>query len=100
VFSLEVENALATHPEVAESAVVGLPDEDLGEAVTAVVVLREPRRATLEGLVAHCARPLTYFQVPPPIPIVPRLPRTGSGKGLKRALRGTLAGPAGIHRRS
>jgi fatty-acyl-CoA synthase len=100
VFSLEVENALATHPEVAESAVVGLPDEDLGEAVTAVVVLREPRRATPEELVAHCARHLTYFKVPRRIRIVAELPRTGSGKVLKRALREKLSGPAGIDRGS
>ena len=94
VFSLEVENALATHPEVAESAVVGLPDPDLGEAVTAVVVLREPRRATAEELIAHCARHLTYFKVPRQIRIVAELPRTGSGKVLKRALRGAPVDPA------
>ncbi|HEV8375768.1 MAG TPA: AMP-binding protein, partial [Candidatus Polarisedimenticolia bacterium] len=87
VFSLEVENALATHPEVVESAVVGMPDPDLGEAVTAIVVLRQPSRATPDDLLAHCARHLTYFKVPKQIRIVAELPRTASGKVLKRGLR-------------
>ena len=90
VYSLEVENALAMHPEVAECAVLGLPDSDLGEAVVALVVLREPRRATAEELVRHCEKHLTYFKVPNILHLVGELPRTGSGKILKRALREQL----------
>jgi acyl-CoA synthetase (AMP-forming)/AMP-acid ligase II len=91
VYSLEVENALALHPEVMESAVVGLPDADLGEAVAAVVALKEPRRATPEDLIGHCRQHLTYFKVPKTIEIVGELPKTGSGKTLKRVLRSRLA---------
>ncbi|MCI0409404.1 MAG: AMP-binding protein, partial [Acidobacteria bacterium] len=92
VYSLEVENALAMHPEVVESAVVGLPDADLGEAVVAVVVLKEPRSASPEDLISHCRNHLTYFKVPKAVRIVNELPKTGSGKTLKRVLR-TQMGP-------
>ncbi len=87
VYSLEVENALATHPAVLESAVIGLPDSDLGEAVTAAVVLRGPGKLDPRELIAHCAERLTYFKVPRAVLILPELPRTGSGKILKRVLR-------------
>ena len=100
VYSTEVENALAGHPDVVESAVVGLPDPDLGEAVTAVVVLKEPHRATAEDLIAHCARHLTYFKVPKSVRIVTELPKTGSGKILKRALREKLAAAPGGAKRA
>ena len=90
VYSLEVENALAMHPEVLESAVVGLSDADLGEAVVAVVVLREPRRATPDDLIGHCQKHLTYYKVPKAIRIVNELPKTGSGKILKRVLRAQM----------
>ena len=93
VYSLEVENALAAHAEVVEAAVVALADPDLGEAVAAAVVLKEPHRATPEELIAHCARHLSYFKVPRTIRIVTDLPRTGSGKVLKRVLRERLASP-------
>ena len=87
VYSLEVENALAMHPEVLESAVVALPDAELGEIVAAAVVLRDPRRATPEELIEHCEKHLTYYKVPKLIKIKDQLPRTASGKILKRVLR-------------
>jgi acyl-CoA synthetase (AMP-forming)/AMP-acid ligase II len=90
VYSLEVENALAMHPEVVESAVLGLPDPDLGEAVVAVVVARQPRRVTPQDLVRHCEAHLTYFKVPKQVQLVDELPRTASGKVLKRELRERL----------
>ena len=93
VYSLEVENALAMHPEVMEAAVVGLPDADLGEAVIAVVVLKAPGRATAEDLLEHCRRHLTYFKVPKAVRMVGELPKTGSGKILKRVLRAQLGPP-------
>jgi acyl-CoA synthetase (AMP-forming)/AMP-acid ligase II len=70
--------------------VVGMPDADLGEAVVAVVVLKEPRRATPEDLIGHCRKHLTYFKVPKTIAIESELPKTGSGKTLKRVLRTRL----------
>jgi acyl-CoA synthetase (AMP-forming)/AMP-acid ligase II len=87
VFSLEVENILAAHPEVIESAVIGVPDPDLGEAVAAVVVTRREAGVAAGDLIAHCAQHLTYYKVPRRIRFLDELPRTGSGKILKRALR-------------
>jgi len=90
VYSLEVENALAMHPEVLESAVVGLPDAELGETVAAVVVLKEPRRASADDLIAHCRTHLSYFKIPKAVRIVSELPKTSSGKILKRVLRAQM----------
>jgi len=87
VYSLEVENALAAHPDVVETAVIGAPDPDLGEAVTALVVLKEGSRVSPEDLIRHCRERLSYFKVPRSVERVEELPRTGSGKILKRALR-------------
>jgi acyl-coenzyme A synthetase/AMP-(fatty) acid ligase len=82
-----VESALATHAEILESAVIALPDSDLGEAVTAVVVLKGPGKLHPRDIIAHCAERLTCFKVPKTVLIVPELPRTGSGKIFKRKLR-------------
>jgi acyl-CoA synthetase (AMP-forming)/AMP-acid ligase II len=90
VYSLEVENALAMHPEVLESAVVGLPDAELGETVVAVVVLKEPRRASADDLIAHCRAHLSYFKIPKAVRIVSELPKTSSSKILKRVLRAQM----------
>jgi acyl-CoA synthetase (AMP-forming)/AMP-acid ligase II len=96
VASIEVEQALARHAEVVESAVFGVPDPDLGEAVKAFVVLRHGARTGAEELVAFCRDRLTHFKVPRQVEIVPELPKTGSGKILKRALRaGPSSGVAG-----
>ncbi|QCQ92931.1 acyl-CoA synthetase [Rhodococcus sp. SGAir0479] len=93
VASREVEDALYTHPGVAEVAVIGVPDEKWIEAVTAVVVLREdadPEEVTAEVLVRHVRERIAPFKVPKRIRFVEALPRNQSGKLLKRALRGDL----------
>lgn len=86
VYSVEVENALASHPAVSEVAVVGIPNEKWGEAVHAVVVLRD--RVDVETLRAHCRTLVADYKVPKSISIsdVP-LPKSGAGKILKRDLR-------------
>ncbi|WP_151773894.1 acyl-CoA synthetase [Streptomyces abyssomicinicus] len=93
VASRQVEDALYTHPEVAETAVVGLPDERWIEAVTAFVVRRG--EVTEEELVAHAKERLASFKAPKRVVFVDGLPRNASGKILKRELRdrfGTTAG--------
>ncbi|WP_405461863.1 fatty acyl-CoA synthetase [Streptomyces sp. NBC_00101] len=90
IASRQVEDALYTHPQVAETAVVGLPDARWIEAVTAVVVLRDgaiPSEATATELIAHVRERLTPFKAPKRVVFVQDLPRNASGKILKRDLR-------------
>ncbi len=89
VASREVEDALYSHPAVAEAAVVGTPDERWIEAVTAFVVLRDDA-ATAEELIAHVRGTLAGFKVPKKVLFVAELPRNASGKLLKRVLRDGL----------
>ncbi|HKP18926.1 MAG TPA: long-chain fatty acid--CoA ligase [Gaiellaceae bacterium] len=96
VFPKEVEEALFAHPAVLEAAVIGLPDDEWGEAVTAVVVLRAGHAAGERELIAHCGERVAGFKKPKSVRFVETLPRNPSGKVLKRELRerfrGTLAG--------
>ncbi len=86
VMPTEVEAALLEHPAVAEAGVFGRPDAEWGEAITAVVVLREPAEA--DALRAHCAERLAGFKVPKRIEVRDALPRNASGKLLRRDLGG------------
>ncbi len=87
VYSTEVEHALAAHPAVLECAVYGVPDERLGESVRAAVVLRAGRAAEAEELVAWVKERLARYKAPKAIDFLEALPRTGSGKIQKSALR-------------
>jgi long-chain acyl-CoA synthetase len=90
VYPNEVEDVLAKHPGVLESAVIGLPDEHSGEAVTAFVVKRDPA-VTAEELRAFCKENLTGYKVPRQIIFRDSLPKTNVGKVLRRALREEVA---------
>ena len=87
VYALEVENVLADHPDIAEVAVVGVPDQRWGEAVLAVVASRAGLAITLDQVREHCRGKLGGFKVPKRVEIVDALPRNGSGKVLKHLLR-------------
>ena len=87
VYPVEVEEALSHHPDVLEVAVIGVPDERWVEAVTALVVLRPGRRATAEELIAFARERLAGYKLPRSVEFVDDLPRTPSGKVLKRELR-------------
>ncbi|MFF4318912.1 fatty acyl-CoA synthetase [Streptomyces sp. NPDC001568] len=93
VASRQVEDALYTHPGVAEAAVIGLPDEKWIEAVTAVVV---PRGEVTEAeLMAHARERLAHFKAPKRVVFAEALPRNASGKILKRELRERLTRSTG-----
>ena len=83
----EVEEVLLRHPEVVDAAAVARPDPEWQEAVAAVVVLRHGARASADELRRHCAGSLAGHKVPKRIEFTPELPRTPSGKLLRRALR-------------
>jgi len=83
----EVEQVLLTHPAVMEAAVIGIPDAYRSESVKAVVILRPDAKVTEQGLIQWCRPHLATFKVPRAVDIVSDLPRTASGKVLKRELR-------------
>lgn len=87
VYSVEVEHRLYDHPAVLECAVFGRPDAKWGERVVAAVVLREGGRADSADLIAWCRRHLAGYKAPKEVVFLDALPRTGSGKIQKRALR-------------
>lgn len=87
VYSTEVENVLYMHPDVLEAAVIGVPDRHWGEAVKACVVLRLGRKATEQDIIAFCKENLAHYKAPKSVQFLEALPRTGSGKIYKKALK-------------
>lgn len=87
VFSAEVENAVARHAAVAACAVIGVPSEQWGEAVHAVVVLKPGSQASEAELIAHCKTLLAGYKCPRTVAFVDALPLSGAGKVLKTKLR-------------
>jgi O-succinylbenzoic acid--CoA ligase len=87
VLPAEVEEVLLRHPDVADAAAVGRSDPEWQEAVEAVVVLREGAATDEAALREYCAASLAGYKVPKRVEFVAELPRTASGKLLRRALR-------------
>jgi long-chain acyl-CoA synthetase len=94
VYSTEVEAALHRHPEIAEAAVVGVPDEVLGEAVVAALVAKPTAQPSPEELARHCRTLIGGFKVPKQFIFVDALPKSALGKVLKSSLRQQIAARA------
>jgi acyl-CoA synthetase (AMP-forming)/AMP-acid ligase II len=87
IYPAEIEAALESHPDVYEAAVFGIPSDEWGETVHAVVVQREGAGLTDDVVTAHAREKLAGYKVPRSISWADELPKTGSGKILKRELR-------------
>ena len=87
IYSREVEEALAAHPDVADCAVIGVPDPKWVEAVKAVVVRRAGSTLTPESLVEHCRTLIARYKCPRSVEFVDELPRLATGKLDKPSLR-------------
>jgi len=87
IYPTEVENTLAEHPAVYESAVIGVPDDMWGEAVKAVVVLKPGAEVTESELIEHCKLRLASYKKPKTVDIVESLPKSVVGKILRRVIR-------------
>ena len=86
VYPNEIEDVLASHPDVVESAVTKINDQTLGEAPRAVVVLKSGSAVTPSELRRHCAKTLAKYKVPTVIDFVAELPKAPSGKILYQKL--------------
>ncbi|MCC7385310.1 MAG: acyl--CoA ligase [Deltaproteobacteria bacterium] len=80
IFPKEIEDVLNTHPAIAESAVIGVKDPLLGEKIVTLAVLRPGTTLALEDLRAHALQSLPFVRLPRALFVVPELPKTGSGK--------------------
>jgi long-chain acyl-CoA synthetase len=88
VYPREVEELLYAHPAVAEAAVIGVPDQALGEEIKAVVAFKPGQSASEQELIDYCKERLAAYKYPRSIEIRDTLPKTATGKILKRELKG------------
>ena len=89
VYPREIDEVLYQHPDVAEVAAFGQPDDFYGEIIVAMVVLREGKSATPDDLIAYCRENLAAYKVPRKLTLVSALPKTAAGKIDKIVLRRT-----------
>lgn len=87
VHSPEVESVIYEHPTVLEAAIIGVPDERWGEAIKAVVVVKQGMSLTADELIAFCRERLTHFKCPSSVDFLDSLPKGGTGKIQKNKLR-------------
>jgi long-chain acyl-CoA synthetase len=87
VWPAEVEGFLYKHPTIQEVAVYGQAHPEKGETVVAAIVLREGAKATGEEIIAYCRNHLAAYKAPARVDFVPELPKSATGKILKRMLR-------------
>jgi long-chain acyl-CoA synthetase len=87
IYPAEVENALMGHADIADAAVIGVPDDKWGEAVKACVVLKPGASCTADDIISFCKTRIASYKCPKTVDLIPALPRNPSGKVLRRELR-------------
>ncbi len=87
IYPAEIEATLAAHPAILDVAVIGVPDDQWGESVKAVVSLRPGKSAGAADLIAFCAERLADYKKPRSVDFVDELPRNPAGKLLKNKIR-------------
>ena len=97
IYPAEVEKVIRRIPGVAEAAVVGRPDEKWGESVVAFVVPTQNGSADESAIISYCRQELAGYKVPKQVHFMTELPRTPSGKTLKKDLRQIVSQSAGTH---
>jgi fatty-acyl-CoA synthase len=94
VYPAEVENVLFQLPQVADAAIIGVPNERWGEVGMAIIVRKDGQALEEVDVIRHCLGRLAKFKVPQSVAFVDALPRNATGKVLKRELRGQYVGTA------
>ncbi|NOX50611.1 MAG: long-chain fatty acid--CoA ligase, partial [Gammaproteobacteria bacterium] len=92
VYPAEVEDVLYHLPQVAEAAIIGVPDTRWGEAGKAILVLKAGEQLDEQAVIAHCIENLAKFKIPQSVEFIDTLPRNATGKVLKRVLRDQYVG--------
>ena len=92
VYPAEVENIIYQLPQVAEAAVIGVPDERWGETGKVFISIKENQKIEEKEIIEHCLKNLAKFKVPKSVVFVDLLPRNATGKVLKRELREEVVG--------
>jgi acyl-CoA synthetase (AMP-forming)/AMP-acid ligase II len=96
VYPREIEEVLFTHPAVADAACIGVPSEQWGEEIKAIVVLKPDAKASADDIIEFCRGKLAGFKRPRSVDFAQALPKNPSGKVLKRELRPWAARALGI----
>jgi long-chain acyl-CoA synthetase len=87
VYPREIEEVLYGHPAVAEAAVIGIPDLALGEEIKAVISLKPGHELNESATIEYCKERLAAYKYPRSVTFLPTLPKTATGKILKRELK-------------
>ena len=87
IYPVEVENAIAHHPSVADVAVIGVPDDKFGEALLAFVVVNSGASLELDEMIDFCRERIAGYKIPRKLELIEEMPRNPSGKILKKELR-------------
>ena len=87
VYPAEIENVLYQLPQIAEAAIIGIPDEKWGEVGLAFIALKPNENLSDEDIINHCLKNLAKFKIPKTVEFIEALPRNATGKVLKRTLR-------------